>query len=163
MEKIRFRLIYNRRNVLNKQGTALIQVEASLGKRKIYFSTRVYIRPEEWDKRTSTIIHHPQAMELNAWLYEFILQLQALELDMWKRGITPTLLQLKEAVKTINQGQKKDKKSDKESKPSIFARIGRWLRELKSELKKVQWPTKKQTINNTSIVIACCAVVGAFI
>ena len=99
MEKIRFRLIYNRRNVLNKQGTALIQVEASLGKRKIYFSTRVYIRPEEWDKRTSTIIHHPQAMELNAWLYEFILQLQALELDMWKRGITPTLLQLKEAVK----------------------------------------------------------------
>ena len=99
MEKIRFRLIYNRRNVLNKQGTALIQVEASLDKRKIYFSTRVYIRPEEWDRRTSTIIHHPQAMELNAWLYEFILQLQALELDMWKRGITPTLLQLKEAVK----------------------------------------------------------------
>ena len=58
---------------------------------------------------------------------------------------------------------KKDKKSDKESKPSIFARIGRWLRELKSELKKVQWPSKKHTINNTGIVIACVAVVGLFI
>ncbi len=58
---------------------------------------------------------------------------------------------------------KKDKKSEKESKPSIFARIGRWLRELKSELKKVQWPSRKHTINNTGIVIACVAVVGLFI
>ena len=58
---------------------------------------------------------------------------------------------------------KKDKKSDKKSKPGVFARIGRWFRELKIELKKVQWPTRKQTINNTLIVIACVIVVGVFI
>ena len=57
----------------------------------------------------------------------------------------------------------KDDKSEKKSKPSIFAKISRWLRELKSELKKVQWPTAKQTTNNTVIVMACVAVVGAFI
>ncbi|MCI8869794.1 MAG: preprotein translocase subunit SecE [Lawsonibacter sp.] len=57
----------------------------------------------------------------------------------------------------------KDKKSEKKSKPSIFSRIGRWLRELKSELKKVQWPTSKQTVNNTAIVIICVLVVGLFI
>ena len=57
----------------------------------------------------------------------------------------------------------KDKKSEKKSKPSTFDRIGRWLRELKSELKKVQWPSKKQTMNNTVIVIACVIVVGIFI
>ena len=57
----------------------------------------------------------------------------------------------------------KDKKSEKKSKPSTFDRIGRWLRELKSELKKVQWPSKKQTVNNTVIVIACVLVVGVFI
>ena len=57
----------------------------------------------------------------------------------------------------------KDKKSEKKSKPSIFNRIGRWLRELKSELKKVQWPSKKQTVNNTAIVIACVVIVGLFI
>ena len=34
---------------------------------------------------------------------------------------------------------------------------------MKSELKKVQWPTRKQTINNTLIVIACVIVVGVFI
>ena len=54
-------------------------------------------------------------------------------------------------------------KKDKQSKPGIFAQASKWLHELKVELKKVQWPTKKQTINNTGIVIACCAVVGAFI
>ena len=58
---------------------------------------------------------------------------------------------------------KKDKKADKQKKPGIFARIGKWLKEMKSELKKVQWPTRKQTVNNTLIVIACVIVVGVFI
>ena len=58
---------------------------------------------------------------------------------------------------------KKDKKSDKKSKPGFFARIGRWFRELKVELKKVVWPTGKQTLNNTLIVIACVVFVGVFI
>jgi preprotein translocase subunit SecE len=57
----------------------------------------------------------------------------------------------------------KDKKPEKKSKPSVFARAGRWLRELKSELKKVQWPTAKQTANNTVIVIICVIIVGIFI
>jgi preprotein translocase subunit SecE len=57
----------------------------------------------------------------------------------------------------------KDKKPEKKSKPSVFARTGRWLRELKSELKKVQWPTAKQTANNTVIVIICVIIVGIFI
>ena len=56
---------------------------------------------------------------------------------------------------------KKEKNPDK--KPGFFARIGKWFRDMKSELKKVQWPTKKQTINNTLIVIACVIVVGIFI
>ena len=58
---------------------------------------------------------------------------------------------------------KKDKKPEKKSKPGFFARVGKWFRDMKSELKKVQWPTRKQTINNTVIVIVCCIVVGIFI
>ena len=30
-------------------------------------------------------------------------------------------------------------------------RIGRWFREMRSELKKVVWPTPKQIANNTAI------------
>ena len=52
---------------------------------------------------------------------------------------------------------------NKKSKPGVFSRIAEWLRELKSELKKVQWPTAKQTVNNTVIVILCVIVVGVFI
>ena len=63
-----------------------------------------------------------------------------------------------EQVKPAKSDKKKDVKADK--KPGFFARIGKWFKELKSELKKVQWPTKKQTINNTVIVILCCIVVG---
>ena len=54
-------------------------------------------------------------------------------------------------------------KKDKKAKPGLFARVGKWLKDMKSELKKVQWPTRKQTINNTLIVIACVIVVGVFI
>lgn len=103
MEKIRYRLVFNRRKQLNSSGTALIQIEASLNKQKVYFTSRIYIKPDEWDSRTRAIVNHPHAIELNAWLYEFILNLEGMELAMWKRGITPTLLQLKEAVKN-NQG-----------------------------------------------------------
>lgn len=58
---------------------------------------------------------------------------------------------------------KTEKKSDKKAKPGFFARAGKWFRDMRSELKKVQWPTRKQTINNTLIVIACVIVVGIFI
>ena len=61
------------------------------------------------------------------------------------------------------ENEKKAQKSEKKSNPGFFAKVSRWLRELKSELKKVQWPTGKQTMNNTVIVISCVAVVGAFI
>ena len=43
------------------------------------------------------------------------------------------------------------------------ANVAKFFRDTKSELKKVQWPSRKQTINNTLIVIACVIVVGIFI
>jgi integrase len=99
MDKIRYRLVYNRKKQLNKQGTALVQVEASLNQRKIYFKTNIYLRPENWDKQTSQVIDHPQSNDLNAMLFEFVLHLQGIELSFWKRGIQPTLALLRDAIK----------------------------------------------------------------
>lgn len=99
MEKIRYRLVYNRKKHLNKQGTALVQVEASLNQRKIYFKTNIYIKPEHWDKRTSQVIGHPQANDLNSMLFEYVLYLQGIELALWKRGVPATLSLLKDAMK----------------------------------------------------------------
>ena len=42
-------------------------------------------------------------------------------------------------------------------------RIARYFRELRSELKKVVWPTPHQVLKNTLIVLACVLVVGVFI
>ena len=99
MDKIKYRLVYNRKKQLNKQGTALVQVEASLNQRKIYFKTNIYLKPEHWDKRTSQVIVHPQANDLNAMLFEFLLHLQGIELALWKRGVPATLSLLKDAMK----------------------------------------------------------------
>lgn len=99
MEKIRYRLVYNRKKHLNKQGTALVQVEASLNQRKIYFKTNIYVKPEHWNKRTSQVIGHPQANDLNSMLFEFVLHLQGIELALWKRGVPATLSLLKDAMK----------------------------------------------------------------
>lgn len=99
MDKIKYRLVYNRKKQLNKQGMALVQAEALLNQRKVYFKTNIYLKPEHWDKQTSQVCNHPQANDLNTMLFEFVLHLQAIELSFWKRGIPVTLSLLKDAIK----------------------------------------------------------------
>ena len=41
--------------------------------------------------------------------------------------------------------------------------VARYFRELRSELKKVVWPTPKQVLKNALIVVGCVLVVGLFI
>ncbi|HPL92705.1 MAG TPA: preprotein translocase subunit SecE [bacterium] len=41
--------------------------------------------------------------------------------------------------------------------------VSKYLQETKSELKKVTWPTKKQTINDTLLVLAMSVAMAAFI
>jgi integrase len=99
MDKIKYRLVYNRKKQLNKQGTALVQVEALLNQRKVYFRTNLYLKPEHWNSRNAQVDNHPQAHDLNSMLFEFVLHLQAIELSLWKRGIPVTLSLLKDAIK----------------------------------------------------------------
>ena len=40
---------------------------------------------------------------------------------------------------------------------------GRWLREMKSELKKIVWPNRQTVIKNTGTVLLCSLCVGACI
>lgn len=95
MHKIKYRIVYNRKKVLNKRGEALIQVEAYLDKCKVYFSTHIYITPEQWDSKKRRIKAHPQQEGLNGMIHEFILQLQWRELECWKKNIPITLAVLK--------------------------------------------------------------------
>ena len=44
-----------------------------------------------------------------------------------------------------------------EVKLSFGKRVGKWMREMRSELKKVIWPTSKQTLNNTVVALVMMA------
>lgn len=48
----------------------------------------------------------------------------------------------------------------KENKTKKRGSVKKWLRELRSELKKVVWPTRSQVVNNTWVVLVCIVVVG---
>lgn len=100
MEKIKYRLVFNRRKKLNKDGKALIQVEATLNKRKLYISTHIFIEPKQWDSRKQQVINHPIAEELNTRLYSFIVELEQIEMSFWRKGIPITLGLLKKSNKT---------------------------------------------------------------
>ncbi len=56
-------------------------------------------------------------------------------------------------VKNTNAVKKEDNK-----KLGFFQRIGKWFRELKSELKKVIWPTPKQLATNTGVALFVMAI-----
>jgi len=44
-----------------------------------------------------------------------------------------------------------------------WGKVCKYFRELRSELKKVSWPTPKKVMSNTAIVGGAVAVIGAFI
>ena len=49
-------------------------------------------------------------------------------------------------------------KSDKKKKDR-----GAWLREMRSELKKVVWPNRQTVAKNTGTVLMCSLIIGASI
>lgn len=101
IEKIRYRLVFNRKNTLNKEGKALVQVEATLNKRKAYMTTNVYLKPEWWDKESRQVVNHPQADGLNLMLWQMVLDLQNVEIELWKRGTPPTLGMIKSCGRDV--------------------------------------------------------------
>ncbi len=50
-----------------------------------------------------------------------------------------------------------------EKKGNIFKRIVRFFKDVKAELKKVTWPTKKQAVKNTVVVLIFLIVIGLFV
>ena len=45
----------------------------------------------------------------------------------------------------------------------FFKNIGKFFRDVAAEMKKIAWPTKKQVLNNTWVVIVVVVIAGLFI
>lgn len=100
MNKIIYNLVYNGKKCLNKKGMALVQVEAYLGRKKKYFSTKVYLKPEQWDNKKLIVKNHPNADALNRLIYEFVATIEKKELELWQQGKRISLELLKNALTT---------------------------------------------------------------
>ncbi len=59
------------------------------------------------------------------------------------------------------------KKKEPEKKPNIFKRMGKgiakFFRDIKSEIKKIVWPTVKTTFKNVGVVLLSMLIVGVLI
>lgn len=93
-------MVYNRKKCLNKKGMALVQVEAYLDRKKKYFSTKVYLKPEQWDAKKLIVKNHPNADALNRLIYEYMAMIEKKELELWQQGRRITLDLLKETLNT---------------------------------------------------------------
>lgn len=91
MNKAFFNVVYNRRNNLLKDGTALIQIEAYCNSHKKYFTTKIYITPDQWDKKHSKVKNHPNAIKLNKQISDIVAKMESYELDKYNSGKTFTL------------------------------------------------------------------------
>lgn len=56
-----------------------------------------------------------------------------------------------------------EKKVSKSSKPGLGARVKKFFKDYKSELGKVSWYGRKQTIKSTGVVLVALIAVGAAI
>lgn len=98
MEKVIYNLVFNRKKQLNAEGKALIQVEAYLNKQKKYFSTKVYVKPCQWDSKRRTVKNHPNVDALNQYLTDYVSRLEKVELDMLQSGKIFELKELRDSV-----------------------------------------------------------------
>lgn len=79
---------------------ALVQVEAYLDRKKKYFSTRVYLKPEQWDTKKLVVKNYPNADALNRLIYEFVAAIEKKELELWQQGKRISLELLKNMLTT---------------------------------------------------------------
>ena len=96
--------MFNRKKNLNKRGMALVQIEAYLNRKKKYFSTKVYLKPDQWDAKRRRVRNHPNADALNRMIYEYMAEIEKKELGMWQQKKSISLDALKDALVT-SQGE----------------------------------------------------------
>jgi len=69
----------------------------------------------------------------------------------------------KEDVKSEKKKDNTPAKSSAKNQKKQPNKVAKYFKDLKSEFKKVTWPTKKQVINNTLVVIGFILFFGIFV
>ncbi|MCL2486031.1 MAG: preprotein translocase subunit SecE [Oscillospiraceae bacterium] len=62
-----------------------------------------------------------------------------------------------------NQKKQTPARPAAKAKKPIGERIAKWFREIKSEIKKITWPSGKEVFNNTVVTLVLVVLLGAVI
>ncbi|GLY63585.1 preprotein translocase subunit SecE [Amycolatopsis taiwanensis] len=68
-----------------------------------------------------------------------------------------------DTAETAKKGRATPKRDRRDKKPSPLARLVRFIREVWAELRKVIWPTRKQMITYTTVVLVFVAFMVALV
>lgn len=71
--------------------------------------------------------------------------------------------EVKAEEKTADKKGDAKKKTEKKKGPGFGQKILNVLKDFRGEIKKITWPTPKQTLRNTLVVLGMMIVVGIFV
>ena len=60
-------------------------------------------------------------------------------------------------------GGKAPGRDGRDRRPSLFSRLARFLREVVAELRKVIWPTRKELVTYTSVVLVFVVIMVSIV
>ncbi len=101
--KATYQLIFNRKDKLNSQGQAPVEIRVTLNRKTAYFSTKIHIKPTEWnDKRLRVNSKHPNNIKINNYLYDKISEIEEYELNERDKGKKITIDDIRRFIRSNN-------------------------------------------------------------
>ena len=88
MEKINYAIRFYKRGFRSESELFLEMSQNGSRKR---LATRLFIRPEQWDKHKQQVVRHPLSEEYNYYLMQYRLRLEQREMYLWRLGKEPSI------------------------------------------------------------------------
>ena len=88
MEKINYAIRFYKRGFRSESELFLEMSQNGSRKR---LATRLYIKPEQWDKHKQQVVRHPLSEEYNYYLMQYRLRLEQREMYLWRLGKEPSI------------------------------------------------------------------------
>lgn len=95
---IQYTAVYNRKNKLNSEGKALVQIEAYKDAAKYYIGTGIYIKPANWDADKCQVQKLKNSGELNNRITELIERCKDIEFNRNRGNPDFSVYDLKQAL-----------------------------------------------------------------
>lgn len=146
MKKAVYKFVYNRKNKLNSEGKALVQLVVYIRKRK-YITTGVMLKPEEWNASAEEVTtEHPNYRQLRSRLRKLMNDITDYEFDLNRSGREMTITDIENWMERSNSSDfiefaRKELEENRQRKSSTY-------RAIKSKLKIIEEFGKLKTFSD---------------